>query len=254
MKLDMPEKFIRILAGKGLNTVRKLLAWGRFIMQYRRFSSVADDRFPLQWKDRWPCLLDHTIGTGFDHHYVFHTAWAARLIARNAPERHVDFSSCLRFATLVSAFVPMDFYDYRPAELPLEGLKSGHADLTNLHFENDSIASLSCMHVVEHIGLGRYGDPLDAKGDLKAINEIKRVLQPGGNLYFVVPIGIPRIQFNAHRIYSYKQVVELFDSLTLQQFSLIPDAGSIVYDAAPALAEQQRYGCGCFWFTKEAGR
>lgn len=109
------------------------------------------------------------------------------------------------------------------------------------------------MHVVEHIGLGRYGDPLDYNGDLKAINELIRVLQPGGNLLFVVPIGAPVIMFNAHRIYSYSQIISYFDQLDLKEFSLIPDNGAevgIIENASEDLANKQRYACGCFWFKK----
>ena len=79
-------------------------------------------------------------------------------------------------------------------------MSSGYADLANLPFEINSVQSLSCMHTVEHVGLGRYGDPIDPDGDLKAIKEIKRVLAVNGNLLFVVPIGKPKIVYNAHRI------------------------------------------------------
>ena len=83
----------------------------------------------------------------------------------------------------------------------------GSADLTQLHFESESIESLSCLHTVEHIGLGRYGDPIDYDGDLKAIRELKRVVVKGGSILFVVPVGKPKIIFNAHRIYSYEQII-----------------------------------------------
>ena len=111
------------------------------------------------------------------------------------------------------------------------------------------------MHTVEHVGLGRYGDALDYNGDLVAIRELQRVLAPGGDLLFVVPVGKPQILFNAHRIYSRKQVVEAFDQLQLIEFSLIPDrdeAGKtgIIKDASEELANRQHYGCGCFWFKK----
>jgi hypothetical protein len=106
------------------------------------------------------------------------------------------------------------------------------------------------MHTVEHIGLGRYGDELDADGDIKAINELKRVLQPGGDLLFVTQVGKPVIQFNAHRIYSYEQIIEYFSPLTLKEFSLIPDQGGLIESADPSLVAQQHYGCGCFWFKK----
>lgn len=107
------------------------------------------------------------------------------------------------------------------------------------------------MHVIEHIGLGRYGEPLDPDGDLKAIAELKRVLKPGGSLFFVTPVGKPRIQFNAHRIYSYEQIAEYFFGLEIRQFALVDDSGLFSLDAAPASANQQSYGCGCWWFIKK---
>lgn len=107
------------------------------------------------------------------------------------------------------------------------------------------------MHVVEHIGLGRYGDPLDPKGDLKAIKELKRVLSAGGNLLFVIPIGgRPRIHFNAHRIYSFSQITDYFKEFTLVEFALITDTNGIIQHASSHMANEQTYGCGCFWFKK----
>lgn len=227
-----------------------------FFGDYRAFKKAArgtEARFPLRKRDFFLCLFDKTGTTPFDPHYTYHPAWAARIIAKTKPEKHVDISSTLKFSTVVSAFVPVDFYDYRPAALHLSDLSSKRGDLLDLPFEDNSVDSLSCMHTVEHVGLGRYGDPIDPDGDLKAIKELARVLKPGGTLLFVVPVGAPRIMFNAHRIYSYKQVVDAFKDLKLKEFSLIPDdykECGIIQNADPALVQEQTYGCGCFWFTK----
>lgn len=240
-----------VKAHSALQTVR---AWLRFAQDFRRFrrlSSGVAPRFPLRWADRVPMLHDRTPNTAFDRHYLYHPAWAARILRQTSPAEHVDISSSLHFCSIVSAFLPIRFYDYRPCNLPLSDLSSGRADLIDLPFPTGSIASLSCMHVVEHIGLGRYGDPLDPEGDLKAIAELKRVLAPGGNLLFVVPVGRPRIHFNAHRIYSYASLRKIFDDLELEQSALVPDhaaAGDLLIDPPPALFDAQRYGCGCFWW------
>jgi len=239
------------------NKLKKILKNIRFKNEFNTFSRLAsrgNNRFPVKWRDRYPCLDDNTPNTVFDRHYVYHTSWAARILAKTRPEYHVDISSDLRFATLVSAFVPIRFYDYRPAEFNLNNLTLEHTDITQLFFEDDSIGSLSCMHVVEHIGLGRYGDSLDSDGDLKAIAELNRVLAVGGNLLFVVPIGQPKIMFNAHRIYSYDQVPEYFKGLKLVEFALVPDHpnnGGLIKNASKVVADTQEYGCGCFWFQKE---
>ena len=215
--------------------------------------AAADHRFEPRDEDLYPCLDDATGSTGFDPHYIYHTAWAARRIRLQNPARHVDLSSYLYFSTLLSAFVPVEFFDYRPADIRLSGFKSGKADLNSLPFADNTVTSLSCMHTVEHVGLGRYGDEIDPTGDLRAIRELARVLAPGGHLYFVVPVGAPRLCFNAHRIYSYEQIVDAFSDLELLEFSLIPDNagenGMIEY-ADPALVAEQRYACGCFIFSK----
>ncbi len=226
-----------------------------YILAYRRFRSLArrsGDRFDMTWGDRLPCLEDRSGETPFDRHYVYHTAWAARILKETGPVEHVDLSSCLRFATIVSAFVPMRHYDYRPPRIGLPGLTTAHADLLRLPFGDRAYPRFPCMHVVEHIGLGRYGDPLDPEGDLKAMKELQRVLSPGGNLLFAAPVGRPRIVFNAHRIYSYAQVMEHFQGLKLVEFCLVPDdpsAGGLVTGAPEELADAQSYGCGCWWFT-----
>ena len=106
------------------------------------------------------------------------------------------------------------------------------------------------MHVVEHVGLGRYNDPIDPDGDLKAMAELQRVLSKGGNLLFAVPIGKPKVVFNAHRIYGYEQVMNAFHDLSLQQFALIPDEGGLIGQATEIMANDQKYGCGLFHFTK----
>lgn len=223
-------------------------------MCFSKLSSEKGSRFLLNWKDRFPCLDDKTASTGFEPHYTYHPAWAARILSKTKPEYHVDISSTLQFSAIVSAFVPVRFYDFRPANLKLSNLSSKAENLTGLSFSDNSIRSLSCMHVVEHVGLGRYGDPLDPDGDLKAIGELKRVLAKGGDLIFVTPVGKPRIQFNAHRIYSYDQIMDLFSDLELQEYSLIPDnavEAGMIMDATKQQTDQQNWGCGCFWFKKK---
>ena len=215
--------------------------------------SLNKERFKFDWDDRW-LWNDKTEYTGFDTHYVYHLAWATRILKKTNPTVHCDIGSYLYFPTMLSAFYPVEFYDYRPANVFLDNLKCLRGDLLNLEFNNDSVSSLSCMHVLDHPGLGRYGDPLDYDGDIKAIKELQRVLARGGNFLYVVPIGKPKIKFNASRIFSYKQTLEYFNELELVEFSLIPDNAyetGIIHNATEELADKQDYGCGCFWFTKK---
>lgn len=237
-----------------IKKILKVLLTPFIVEDYFRIKkNIKTKRFDLSLKNSYPCIKDKTIKTGFDRHYVYHTSWAGRKVKEINPEFHTDISSSLYFAGIVSAFVPVKFYDYRPADIILNNLESLQADLLNLPFEDGSIKSLSCMHVVEHIGLGRYGDKLDYDGDLKAINELKRVLAVGGNLLFVVPMGKKaKIEFNAHRIYEYEQIIEYFSGLTLKEFALIPEnSGRMIFaDVAQEKIKKENYACGCFWFVK----
>lgn len=219
--------------------------------------SIGSKRFRLSLKDLYPQIKDRTVSTGFDRHYVYHTAWAARVVKEINPEFHIDISSSLYFCGILSAFVPVHFYDYRPANLGLSNLQSKKANLYNLPFQDKSVRSISCMHTIEHIGLGRYGDPIDALGDLKAIKELKRSVASGGNLIIVVPLGeSPTVEFNAHRIYTYEQIMSYVadNEFTLKEFSLIPEheeKGGLIRNADPKLIENEHYACGCFWFVRK---
>ena len=115
---------------------------------------------------------------------------------------------------------------------------------------NRSVPSVSCLHVTEHIGLGRYGDPLIADGTRLACAELQRVLAPGGHLFFAVPVGKERICFNAHRIHAPETIVGYFHELELLEFSGVTDQG--YYGAHLDLRDFSKncYACGLFWFKR----
>jgi hypothetical protein len=250
----MASQILKVLKSSFINIYvyrKELLKLSKFNKQYREFVKL-DTKAKLSTciSDWYPCLNDNTENTSFDAHYVYHPAWAARIIKQINPVKHIDISSTLHFCTILSAFIPTDFYDFRPAKLTLSNLYSGKADLTSLHFNSNSIESLSCMHTIEHIGLGRYGDSLDPDGDFKAIKEIKRVIKPGGSLLFVTPVGRPKVMFNAHRVYDPNAIKSMFDGFTLKSFSLVKDNNDFVEEASLKEGRNQNYGCGCFWFVK----
>jgi predicted SAM-dependent methyltransferase len=113
--------------------------------------------------------------------------------------------------------------------------------------ESNSIESLSCLHVLEHVGLGRYGDTLDASGDRKAAAELMRVLAPSGRLLMVLPMNEnPCVHFNAHRFYSFFQAFgELFHDLHLIEAKFLVN-GQIT----EKLPEMGVNYTGCMVFTK----
>ncbi|WP_297276412.1 DUF268 domain-containing protein [uncultured Brachyspira sp.] len=261
-KLDKINKIVWFIPFKCLrDSIRKKLInkenkkWiNECIEKYNALNEYC--RFPIEAKNNWYIFGENTSNIGFDAHYLYHPAWAARCLKEINPEKHIDISSITHFCTIASAFIPIDYYEYRPPKIyNLENFGTYSCDIKQLPFEDNSIESISCMHAIEHIGLGRYGDEIDPDGDLKGINELKRVTKNGGNILFAVPVGEPKVQYNAHRIYSYDMIIEYFEGCKLINYSLIPDNSlednvGIINNATKELTDKQKYACGCFWFQK----
>ncbi|GMH96374.1 hypothetical protein TrST_g1438 [Triparma strigata] len=64
--------------------------------------------------------------------------------------------------------------------------------------EWDFVWSISSF---EHDGLGRYGDPLNPEGDLKAMKECWGYLKEGGKMFLSVPVGKDEVRWNEGRVY-----------------------------------------------------
>ena len=231
-------------------SVRRLRRWLMYWRDYWRYQRMPDAE-RLHWRDRVVCLGDEGATTQVDPHYFYQATWAAERIRRSGVASHVDVGSDNRFVGMLAAYLTVTFLDLRPLPVQLPSLRNVAADILRLPLRDRSLASLSCLHVAEHIGLGRYGDPLDPQGTRRACAELRRVLAPGGNLLFSVPLGRPRVCFNGHRISSLAQIRAHFAELTLMEFSLVDDAGQLIREANPVLTENVRYGCGLFWFRRQ---
>ena len=132
----------------------------------------------------------------------------------------------------------------------MDGLTSLEGSVLAMPFGDRSIESLSCLHVAEHIGLGRYGDPLDPSGSLKAMDELQRVVALGGDLLFSLPVGRPRVCFDAHRVHAPRTVIERFDELELVEFAGVDDDGSFRRHRHPDELADMSYSCGMFHFRR----
>ena len=125
------------------------------------------------------------------------------------------------YVGMLTAITQVTFIDIRPLPVTLANFDSRAGSVLALPYADNSIVSLSCLHVAEHVGLGRYGDPLDPEGTKKAARELARVLALSGHLYFSLPIGQPKVCFNAHRIHSPRQILDYFAGLPLVGFAAV---------------------------------
>jgi SAM-dependent methyltransferase len=216
------------------------------LREYRRLS--GDEGVDLM--EARPALFDRVKTTPVDLHYFFQDIWAANRVAESRPPRHVDVGSRVDYVGFLTAITEVTFVDIRPLEVELDRLDPIAGSVVDLPFADRSIESLSCLHVAEHVGLGRYGDALDPAGTRKAAAELQRVLARGGRLLFSLPVGRSRVCFNSHRIHSPVAVREMFQELELTEFSCVDDLGRFSRYQALADVKDAGYACGLFAFER----
>lgn len=217
------------------------------LFRYRRLLKYFNEGFFLfpQIYDKDPA--SHT----FDKHYIYMDRWAFKHLLSTKPPEHIDVGSSIRFLSMASAVTKLKFVDIRPVKIDFDNFECVEGSILKLPFADNSVGSLSCLHVAEHIGLGRYGDPLDPLGTAKACLELARVLKSGGYLYFALPIGRQATYFNAHRVHNPRIIVKYFSDLVLEEFSAVTDLGRFVPFAKMEDFEQSQYACGMFKFIKQ---
>jgi hypothetical protein len=221
--------------------------------KYQRLNSTPE--FRLRIKDAFPILTDRHASAGLaDGHYFHQDLWAARKIFQNRPQRHIDIGSRVDgFVAHVLTFMPVTIVDIRPLVSSIQGLTILQDDATSLSMlEDNSVSSLSSLHAAEHFGLGRYSDPIDPDACFKFMDSLQRVLAINGRLYFSVPVGRERVDFNAHRVFSPRTILARFPRLQLESFSHVGDDGSLHENTAPLSLPKSEMACGLFEFTKTA--
>lgn len=221
----------------------------RYIRDWRAYRSLPGAE-RLRLREAYPCVHDWTEHTLFDSHYFYQAVWAQRKVFERLPALHVDVGSQLQFVGALAAASEVVFLDLRPALVSVAGLHRVGADALSLPFADRSLRSLSCLHVAEHIGLGRYGDALNPQGSRAVCAELERVLAPGGNLLFSVPVGRSRVCFNAHRVHDAGTIASMFPNLALEEFALVDDDGIFHPKAEPAGTVENDYSCGLFSFSR----
>jgi Caenorhabditis protein of unknown function, DUF268 len=196
-----------ILRNAGIQPRRLLSAirgWPRYVRDRRAFKKQAsEDSFA--WGKELPILNEWEETSGSLGAYFYQDQAVARWIYQAQPTRHVDVGSRLDgFIGHLSVFRNVDVIDIREQPFPVSQVNFHQLDLMKKLPPEwlECTDSLSCLHTIEHFGLGRYGDPLDPNGYLKGIAQLKRMVQPLGRIYLSTPIGPQRVEFNAHRIFS----------------------------------------------------
>jgi hypothetical protein len=200
---------------------------------------------------------DDQAGTASGH-YFYQDLLVAQFICNNEPNRHIDIASRVDgFVAHVASFRSIEVIDIRDLDKPkIKNIQFLKKNLMNKSTIDQEITdSISCLHAIEHFGLGRYGDPIDPVGYLKGYNNIIRMLKPDGRLYISFPIGKKNeVHFNAHRIFHPKDIFNWAydeEKINLVRFDFIDDAGMLHQNISiDQKLPNLNYGCGIYTFKK----
>lgn len=189
-------------------------------------------------------------------HYFHQDLLVASLIFENNPVRHVDVGSRIDgFVAHVATYRKIEVIDIRPlSSCGHKNIEFKQADLINPQ-DIGQTDSLSCLHAIEHFGLGRYSDPIDVNGHLKGIDNLVKLVSKSGRFYISFPIGIEdEVHFNAHRVFHPKSILSMpsiSNNMNLLRFDFVDDQGELHSNVSvDDVIGKVKYGCGIYTFEK----
>lgn len=211
--------------------------------------------------------VTHTFKVLTDYHdqagsikgqYFHQDLLIAKFIYLNKPVRHIDIGSRIDgFVAHVSTFRPIEIMDIRNLKKSehnnIKFIKKDLMDTKNI--EKRITDSVSCLHAIEHFGLGRYGDDINPNGHIIGFNNIVGMLKISGILYISFPIGKKNeTYFNAHRIFHPKDIFNWSynkNDLLLLRFDYVDDNGFLKTNINLTKHKfNVTNGCGIYTFKK----
>ncbi len=242
------KEFVNVLRYAKLNPIVVCGIYADYRKDYKKLKKELETSPDFSFGKSYPVLVEKYAESGrMSGDYFHQDLLVARRVFKNNPQRHIDIGSRTDgFVSHVASFREIEIFDIRYQTSLVKNITFTQADLMNV---SDGLIeccdSISSLHAIEHFGLGRYGDPIDANGHLKAIHNIYKMLQPGGKFYFSGPIGPQRIEFNAHRVYSIGYLLEIFNNIfEVEQFSYVNDSGNL-FESVELTPEMIKSNCGC---------
>jgi len=237
--------------------LRKILALKnlpKYFLHYRTFIKNGGSVDSVD-----PILYDYDEQAGVAKGHYFHQDLiVANSIHRLNPARHIDIGSRIDgFVAHVASFRKIEVLDVRSLEkIAHENISFIRADLMSGNLSQVSKAdSISCLHAIEHFGLGRYGDTVDVNGHIKGFNNLIKMLSDDGTLYISFPIGVNnKVIFNKHRIFHPHDIFTWAlnrNEIKLVNFDYVDDFGDLHCDVdLYGQSLEVVYGCGIYTFKK----
>ncbi|MFH0753396.1 MAG: class I SAM-dependent methyltransferase [Candidatus Omnitrophota bacterium] len=116
------------------------------------------------------------------------------LLPRNARILDVGCSESILPMQMAGLGYAVTGLDFRQYSFSFPGLQFCQSDATKMPLEEDSFDAVTCVSMLEHVGIGHYNDPLHQEsGDARVVAEIARVLRKNGLFFLTVPFGVPTV-------------------------------------------------------------
>ena len=232
-----------------------------FIKDFYNFKKLNKNTSQLYYFK--PCLHDRFEEGGVTNsEYFWQDLMVARLIFEAKPKTHIDIGSRIDgFIAHLASFREVNVVDIRPINTKINGIIFKQLDIMeSSHFTTngpyyEKYDSVSCLHTIEHFGLGRYGDPIDPDGYTIGLSNIISMLKQDGLFYLSTPIGKERVEFNANRVFDTKKLIDFVESKKTKLLKLLTfDNGCIseldLNEVDFKLFESFEYKLGFFLFKK----
>jgi hypothetical protein len=254
-------QFLLIFGIDLLKCLRSVHGIPHFLASYMKLKKQKANDESFVFSNIKPQLEDRYDASGLIRGHYFHQDLliASRIFINN-PEHHIDVGSRVDgFVAHVASFRKISVIDIRNLNNKTQNIEFLQADMmaTLPSGLNNSCDSLSCLHALEHFGLGRYGDKVCWDGHLLGFRNLVLLLKQGGIFYFSVPIGKQRIEFNAHRVFSIEYLLKMFEgTMDVVNFSYVDDAGDLLTNVLLTSEKISNncnclYGCGIFELRKK---
>ena len=255
-------KIYEFVSGQLGIDILKLIKFPRgflyYVIDFFHFKSKYNGKYSFR-----PCLHDKFDESGSVRtEYFWQDLLIAQEIFKNSPANHLDIGSRIDgFVTNVASFMPIEVFDIRSLNLNIPNITFTQMDLmstSQLSNFVQSYDSVSCLHTLEHFGLGRYGDLIDIDGYIKGFTNISSLVSSGGNMYFSTPIGKEIVEFNANRIFNPNTILKLANENDLEVIKMLTISSGYKVKSINLkdfkneieLLSKQRYNLGIFIFKK----
>jgi len=199
--------------------------WG---LIYSFFSGILIHSISFNLSDRFDSKLVP------DHEYFSLDYLASSFVLRSKTSCLLDIGSRIDgFVNMVSLYCNVTVADIRiPSDCP-SWIKFKKINLFDIDIKTfESFSYISCLHTLEHVGTGRYGDSIYPDGPLTALKHLLHSMRHGCTLLFSLPLSLTtRVCYNSFTSVSIADFYSVVSPISFSRVSIFAYTNKYVFTA-----------------------